>query len=52
MREANERAAREETLLKRYEAQETECFAAAAATKRLNAAKAQATVQQVLTACL
>lgn len=47
VKESKERAAREEMLLKQYEAQEAERLAAAAAEKRLKAARLQADIEQV-----
>ena len=48
VKEAKERAAREELLLKQYQDQDAMRFAAAVAEKKLKAARLQATVQQVL----
>jgi hypothetical protein len=48
VKEAKERAAREDMHLKQYEEQQSVRFAAAAADQRAKAARLQAAIQQVL----
>lgn len=47
VKDAQERAAREDRLLRQYEVQEAERIAAAAADKRLKKARMQADIEQV-----